>query len=129
MDRLVIRAEQIEALARPGLERFVRVAVEHVRTHFAALAASLGEPEVERGVRHALARARHHGFETERDLLGFVTLAFVFGKDFDTDPEHPWAAEILASREPAPIRMERLRTAGLRNEARARGYAPTGEGG
>jgi len=123
MKWLVIRQAQMEALAQPMFERFVRTAVDHVRQHFGAVADALGESELDRGVRHVLGRAARHGVDSERDLLRYVRLAFVFGRDFDVDPALPWAGRILAGAEPASRRVARLVTVGLREESSARGYA------
>lgn len=127
--RLVMRRPQVEALARATFDRFVTSAVAHVERFFPGPYAALGPAEVERGVRHALARARAHGLETERELLGYVTLVFYFGRDFDRDPALPWAREILASGESPPLRIGQLQAAALAHQELARGYVPAPNGG
>jgi len=124
---LVLRRPQIEALAGATLDRFVAKAVDQVARFFPAVHAELGRAEVEHGVRDALPHARRHGLETERDLLAYMMLVFYFGHDFDR--ELPWAQDILAAREPTPLRMGRLQSAALTHQDAASGYVPPRRGG
>jgi hypothetical protein len=119
---LILRSEQIEACSAPVLDAFVERAVAHVELYFPDQHRALGEAEVRRAVRHGIARADRHRLETERDILRFVTLMFVFGRDFDEDPELPWAASILGSSDGATLRTSRLQTEALRHRDRGRGY-------
>ena len=36
-----------------------------------------------------------YGVESEYDVSRYLNLMVVFGDDFDTDPAHPWASDIL----------------------------------
>jgi hypothetical protein len=118
---LVMRKEQIAVLARPTMERFEQRAVKHVEKYFPDQVRSLGAQPALEGVRRCLERALAWGLSTERELLGFVTLAFVFGRDFDTDPALPWASRVLGDDE-AETRMTRLQAHALAHRAQARGY-------
>jgi hypothetical protein len=120
---LTIRPEQERELARPFIERFERRAAEHLRRYVPDACLSLGDAALAAAINHGIARATHHGLETERDLLRFLTLMFVFGRDFDVDPALPWAAEILRSPGDATDKTERLHVQALRNRALGKGYA------
>ena len=76
---LIIRPEQLDALARCGEQAFAEYAVEHL--HGAA-----GDDEARALARHALSKGRHYGLEEHYDYLRYLNLAFVLGTDFDADP-------------------------------------------
>lgn len=118
-----IRREQMRILAAPFLEKFVHRAVEHVRAHFPAQHAALGDAGVRDAVVHAIERAEAHGLERDEHVLAYLTLVFVFGRDFDRDPALPWASEALASGKSAAFRMSRLRALALAHQDAGRGYA------
>lgn len=117
----------MRALAGIAFERFVDRAVAHVRRCFPEQYEALGEPEVREAVAHAVARAGSHGFESDDEVVVYLTLMFCFGRDFDLDPYCAWAREPLAGRaEGNSARLARLRTLGLAYEKEGRGYRPRG---
>jgi hypothetical protein len=120
---LTIRREQIRALAEPGVEDFLRRAAAHLREYFGADCTALGEVALRDAIRHGYQRASGYGLETERDLLRYLTLMFVFGRDFDVDPAFPWAREVLGSASPPSSKTDRLHVHALRDRSRGRGYA------
>jgi hypothetical protein len=94
---LTIRDAQMAALARDRRERFVRRAVEHVRTAFPAAFAERGRAGVEASVRTALEKSDVYGLPSERDVLRYLNLMYALGFELDTDPRVPWAAEVLGN--------------------------------
>src|ERR1700719_491066 len=54
-----------------------------------------GENGVRQAVRLGFQRAQGYGFETQDHVRFYVDLMLVLGSDFDSDPQFPWAAEIL----------------------------------
>ena len=54
----------------------------------------VGRPAAE-AVRQAIARALTYGLASEQQLLRFLTVGRKLGVDFDLDPSHKWAQEIL----------------------------------
>lgn len=120
---LVIRAAQLAVLAKPAIDRFRARAQIHLQTHFAGQCAALGAARLAEAVDHGLARATAHGLRTEPDLLQYLNLCFVFGRDFDRDPNCEWATEILDDDRLEPdAMMRRLRAAALREESEGEGY-------
>ena len=88
MDRL---GEEME-------RRFVESTVEHVRRYFAAQCRALGEKGTREMVLHGLKRAKAHGFTAEADVSKYIDVMFAYGRDFDQDPQLPWASRILGDR-------------------------------
>jgi hypothetical protein len=61
-------------------------------------------------VQYGRKKAHEYGFTTERNICLYLTLMATLGGNFDTDPQLPWAPQILADatlREPA-ARIDRL---------------------
>lgn len=99
----LVRDAQRFALAREG---FIPRGVAHVQRLFPAACEALGRDGVREAVRYGYDRATSYGLDLERDVHRYLTVMFVFGRDFDRDPAHPWAAEALSS--PAELRGARL---------------------
>ena len=66
---------------------------QHLGKFFPAACAALGEEQVRRVVRYGIERAASHGVTRERGVCAWVDLMFTFGRDFDRDPDLPWASE------------------------------------
>lgn len=58
-------------------------------------------------VAHVVARARDHGFSSERDVASFALTAALLGPDFPDN--FPGAREILDMKAPAPRRAQLLK--------------------
>jgi hypothetical protein len=81
--------------------------------HFPLHCRKLGAARSMDTVREAIARGRALNFDNPQ-LPAYVALEFGFGTDFSTNPEYPWAQEILQDRSlPSEPRMERLRSSAL----------------
>jgi len=60
-------------------------------------------------VAHVCDRAESHGLSSYRDLAKYADVAMALGRDFDTDPAHPWARSLLADKSiAADIRADLL---------------------
>lgn len=92
---LTIRKKQMEALGRMMLDQFADEMVGHLRKFFPAACDSLGETGVNETIQYGISKAGKYGIEIHRDICRFIDLMFVFGRDFDTNPEVPWASRIL----------------------------------
>ncbi len=120
---LVIRQRQIVGLETLARRRFEDTLVDHVATYFPNHARVLGEPRVRQVIDYGLARARLHGFTSERNLCLYLDLMLMLGSNFDVDPQLPWAAEILmdpASEHPT-LRIDRLTNAAMDHMDRSAG--------
>lgn len=116
---LTLRPEQMTALRRVRHDDFLARLRRHVETHFPDAVRGLGREGLRRTLTERLRRGRHHGFETERDLVKWVNLTFVLGEGFDRDPELPWAARILGNLDIGPtLKINRLYLAALERQER-----------
>lgn len=107
---MVIRQTQLYTLSQRGSSDFeVRVAA-HLKRCFPHECTALGDEGVPDLVRYGVARSNSYGMTLERDVCKYIDLMVAFDRDFDRNPEHPWAARILADDSfPNPTaRMEHL---------------------
>lgn len=92
---LVIRQSQMDALSQGAMRRFEDDLIGHFRQHLPAHHAQLGDEGTREAIRHGVQRARAYGIESEPDVAVYVRHMFLFGRDFDVDPQLPWAAHAL----------------------------------
>jgi hypothetical protein len=121
---LVIRREQIKALSWKMRKAFEGRMVLHLKEFFPDQCEMLGEEDTRAAIRYGMGRAEGYGLETEGDIAKYLNLMFVFGRTFDTDPDLPWASEILNARaDYAPSeRMARLYEVAMGNESEGQGF-------
>ena len=98
-----IRPEQMTAFSEAARQSFEDRMVVHLQRFFPAQCESLGEGEVRIVIRCGIERAREYGIRAERDVCKYVDIMFAFGRDFDRNPDFPWARRILKERDyPSP---------------------------
>ena len=90
-EMLKIRREQQEALGRPFRQRFREELLRFVRDKAPGASAAEDEALVE----YAIARARRHGVVSCADVARYIAFMVTLGRDFDMDPNLPWAQAIL----------------------------------
>lgn len=96
---MIIRDAQVKALEAAAVDNFVLEMVEHCRDFSPHLCKTLKEPQLEAAIREGIRRAETHGFTARGPVRFYLDLMIVFGSGFDTDPQYPWTAEILAQTE------------------------------
>ncbi len=84
---LTIRKAQMTALRADALARFEQQLTEHALKFAPRHAASLGDQQLQLCVHTAVSRARERGFTLRGPVRLWVELTFMFGIDFDTDPQ------------------------------------------
>jgi hypothetical protein len=104
----VIRREQIEVFRQAALEAFEKEMVLHSKDFSPRLCEVIGEGQLHVVLRRAISRAGEYGFTNRGPIRLFVELMFLFGSDFDTDPQYPWAAKILRAPDEQMQRAEQL---------------------
>lgn len=82
--------------------------VVHSQAFSPRLCEVIGEEQLRVALRQAMARARSHGFTNRGPIRLFIEMTFLFGSDFDTDPQYPWAAQILMGPDEQMQRAEQL---------------------
>lgn len=66
---------------------------------FASLCETLTYGQLLTAVRYGIAQAEKWGFDMRGPVRLWLENALVFGSDFDTDPQYPWANEIINNTE------------------------------
>ncbi len=92
---LVIREEQYKVFEGIALERFIDEMVIHAQEFSPILCGVIGEEQVRVVVCKAIEKAKFYEFSNRGPVQLFIDMSFLFGSAFDTDPQYPWAMEIL----------------------------------
>lgn len=102
---LVIRREQLEAFRRYMSGQFEDRMVAHLKRYFPDRCAPLSDEEVRESIRYGVERADAYEICIEQDVSRYINLMYILGRDFDRDPDLPWAQAILSGRA-----LKRLKT-------------------
>jgi hypothetical protein len=89
---MVIRREQMNAFQKVFSVRFEDRVFAHVSDTFAEEAERLGARGTHERISESLSAASQYGFSTERNLVFYVDLTFIFGADYDG---LSWANSVL----------------------------------
>jgi hypothetical protein len=96
---LVINSRQMAAMGNARREDFERSVVRHLLSTYPRESRQAGgEEQMRLFVRKAVKKALSHGYETERQIALYVSLALILGSGFDTDPQLPWAGAAVDDR-------------------------------
>lgn len=85
-------AQPVAAHARP---EFASRLLLRLRQVFPAKCQYLGDDLVLKTIAYGTAAAEAHGINIERGLILYVTIIFIVGAAFDSDPQVPWAGAVL----------------------------------
>jgi len=123
---LTISPAQMEAFTRAERAVFADRLAAHVRAGFPDEADRLGPAGLRDLVDAGVVKAAAHGIEIEADVSMYVVLMAGFGPDFETDPAHPWARQVLQNPEYADPsdKAAYLFEAGLEEARRRDGLGP-----
>jgi hypothetical protein len=105
---LTIPARKMQLLENHSRAGFEDRVFAHAREHFADQMAFIGPEWPQRlFVRDAIQSAWYQGFELEQDIVRYVGLVLLLGRDFDLKPQlHKIAAELHAPDKPAATRLD-----------------------
>ena len=92
---LKIRAAQMAAFDAHAENQFIQRMTAQAQQQFPEECARLKPDVLEQRVRTQLATARRYDITASNDLCDFISVCFVLGDDFDTQPGLPWAAATL----------------------------------
>lgn len=84
------------AFAQAAVDTYVDELTAHVRDFAPYCRTALTEEELGGAIRDGMARASAHGFEQKGTVRFYLDMMTILGGGFDTDPQFPWAADILA---------------------------------
>jgi hypothetical protein len=99
---LVIRQEQMEVFRTAALRTFEDEMVGHLAGFSPPLFQAIGEVPLRNAIRLGTERAATYGFTLRGPVRLYLELMLLFGSQFDTDPQYPWATKILADRDSSP---------------------------
>ena len=109
---LVMRKEQMAALKQLAQHGFEAEMLDHLAGFSPRLFKLAGKESMQRAISFGIERAKSYGFDLRGPVRLYLELMVLFGSHFDTDPQYPWAAEILADAKSASVpqaqRAERL---------------------
>ncbi len=103
---LVIRADQMKVFEQAALQGFENDMAAHLGKFSPPLCQAIGDEQLHKTIRFGIGRAESHGFTFRGPVRFYLELMFLLGSHFDTDPQYPWAAEILQDQDSLP-QMER----------------------
>ncbi len=92
---LVIREEQMTALSQVAQDSFEEEMITHSKALLPQLCSAIGDKQVRKAVESATSKATKYGFTQRGSVQLFIELSLFLGASFDTDPQYPWAKEIL----------------------------------
>ncbi|MCK4857938.1 MAG: DUF4123 domain-containing protein [candidate division Zixibacteria bacterium] len=97
MGKMIIRDPQMASFTEASIKDFENRMVVHLNEFFPEQCEALGEPKTREAIRYGIKRAATYGIDTERNVCKYTDIMFAYGRDFDKNPELPWAAEVLNS--------------------------------
>ncbi len=98
---LVIRDQQMQAFVQNAKRQFEAETVRHISGFAPGQFEILGEKTIRQIVSSGIERAETYGFTNRGPVRFYIELMFMFGSDFDTDPQYAWAAEVLCGSDTA----------------------------
>ncbi len=103
---LIIRSEQKDSFREAARKGFETEMLTHLRKFSPALFQAAGEEQMFKAVQLGIESAESYGFTFRGPIRLYLELMLLFGSRFDTDPQYPWAIEILNDRASA-LQMRR----------------------
>ena len=92
---LIIRPAQMKAFAEAALRQFEQHMVVHFKKFAARHCEAIGERLLRQAIRLGVERGAEYGFTNRGPVQFYCELMFMYGSDFDIDPQYPWAAATL----------------------------------
>lgn len=92
---LKVRSAQMKVFEDAALLRFEDEMVAHSEEFSPRLCEVLGDDQLRVALRQAMERAGSYGFTFRGPIRLYIELMFLYGSDFDTDPQYPAIGEIL----------------------------------
>ena len=94
---MVIRQQQLETFELDAEHRFEREMAGHLRGFSPQHAKTLNDEILNRIVSDGVERAHAYGLSSRGAVQFFLETMFILGGQFDSDPQYPWAFEILSA--------------------------------
>jgi hypothetical protein len=94
------------ALREAALHTFENEMLDHLGQFSPPLFKTLGEEQMRNAIHFGINQAKNYGFTFRGPVRFYLDLMLLFGSHFDTDPQYPWATEILSDQH-AGTQMQR----------------------
>lgn len=95
---MIIRNAQVEELGKVPLRAFEDEMVTHLAEFSPPLFNVIKEEQMRLVIRFGTKKAEDYRFTLRGPTRLYLELMLLFGSHFDTDPQYPWAGEILKDR-------------------------------
>jgi hypothetical protein len=92
---LEIRKEQMDEFSKVAAQSFEDQMVTYIKEAFPKAYNDLKEPRIREIIRYEWNKAKGYSLKSERGIRLYISLTFLLGSGFDTDPQLPWAEKIL----------------------------------
>lgn len=93
---MLIRPEQMETLSKVPARAFEDEMVAHLAEYSPPLFKVIKEDQMRRAVHFGLSQAGEYELTLRGPIRLYLEMMLLFGSHFDTDPQYPWANEILS---------------------------------
>jgi hypothetical protein len=105
---MIIRKAQADELSKIPLQTFEDEMVVHLAEFSPELFNVIKEEQLRIAVRIGIQKAEKYGFTFRGPIRLYLEMMLLFGSHFDSDPQYPWAKEILQKDTPQMERAEEL---------------------
>ncbi|MFT6028320.1 MAG: hypothetical protein ACI8O8_000044 [Oleiphilaceae bacterium] len=92
---LTIRDEQASAFSQMKRKEFARSMIPHLKKFVPVACSTLADEALFAAIDHGVEQAKHCGFVTQQAACKYITLMFILGLDFNTDPQLTWTKKLL----------------------------------
>lgn len=92
---LIIRKEQWQLFEDLSFQDFLDEMVDHIKEFTPQQFDSIGKENVRQIVKLGISKAETYDLTYHSTVKFYLELMFMFGSDFDLDPQYPWINEIL----------------------------------
>ncbi len=92
---LVIRSEQLKLLGQSTEENFILFIKDFLRQHFEEETNLESDENLILRIKVHMSDARQWGMTSEKDLIDYSSLCILFGDNFCSNPDFPWAIAIV----------------------------------
>jgi len=103
-----IRSTQMKAFEEEALKRFEKEMFVHSKEFSPRLCEVLDDDQLRVALRQAMSRANSYGFTNRGSVRLYIEMMFLYGSDFDTDPQYSSVGEILNSPDDQMQRAEQI---------------------
>ncbi len=96
---LVFLDSQMAVLQGAAQRQFEAEMLSHLRRFSPKTFAMAGEPGVRTTIQTGIQRAHGYGLSFRGPVRLYLELMMMLGSAFDTDPQYPWASQVLQDRD------------------------------